>query len=1076
MTAPATSTPISVDYTNRDYYAIRDALIERVKDRTGDAWKGTDPNDFGLAIIEAFAYMGDMLGYYIDRVANESYLLTATQRDSLLNLASMYGYTPSNYVSASVPLTMTNNAGYRGSLGGAILETGTIDSVTKAGYAKIIVPNDHPFEVNDKVIVGEIPSSLDTTLGGEPITFYTSVYNGTYNVKYVGYDTYGSNVIWYRPASAIGSIVSGSGLFTVTMPAGSVSTSFVEFSPAVGQKVVISGSTSTGDGYNGIWSVDTVTDSTSTTPASFTVNTTAAAAEINFANDSGTDFTYSYDYAKDIVVGQKVGISGVRSASNNSGGVPTLTHFNFASATVTAAKSKNATINVVSGSGSAVTFNSSKAFEVNDIVSIYGISSTPNNNDASPGVEYNVANVVISAVTVVEAGITVVTPDTLGINQVKFTSASHLFEVGDYVTISGVVPTVYNMEEVRIISTTTNTFTVNASWTEAFESGPSSAAKATMYRFTAPGTSSESATSSGVAVCKQFTVAQGANTNPGAFVAGGTPLVSPLTGGTATVTSAEIYYADLPVVVLNGTAGYVLNEGSTTVPEGSQVVADIQAESGTQRVVFSTQSDLVLAYRSTDTVYAFHGEDISFRAENAAVGLSDIAGKLLGLSNGTANQEFPLDEDNVPVGSIQIFVKESGTWNEWTQVEHLQDYGPTDNVFQVSVSGTGVVNVNFGEGVSGRIPPQDSEIKTVYIAGGGTIGNVGVGTLTKWDYIPLDEEEIRANVTVTNYLPATGGSDPETDNSIRYNAPRALRTLNRAVTLEDFSNLSLTVGGVGKANAVADSRSSVTVYIAPTDDGREVPGFVGALDNPGEQTAGMNSLIDAVELYLSDKVQIGTTVTVLAPVYTAVSLGILYSVLPNYQSAVVETNIKKYLVESFSYENMGFAEVLTPEEVEFKLRQVPGVSNIRLDAMHRAGGSGRNSIVADADEILVFTATNFTLTELETNANLANIAFTRIVSGTPTGAAPTMIPATFNSNVYSYSLSFIAGTTGSGVTATLPAGSNASLVINDGASTSAVSEPLVLVNGEEISDIIVVVTAEDGMTVKPYRFKVNIAT
>jgi hypothetical protein len=198
----------------------------------------------------------------------------------------------------------------------------------------------------------------------------------------------------------------------------------------------------------------------------------------------------------------------------------------------------------------------------------------------------------------------------------------------------------------------------------------------------------------------------------------------------------------------------------------------------------------------------------------------------------------------------------------------------------------------------------------------------------------------------------------------------------------------------------------------------------------------------------------------------------LYSVLPNYQSAVVETNIKKYLVDGFSYENMDFAEVLTPEEVEFKLRQVPGVSNIRLDAMHRAGGSGRNSIVADADEILVFTATNFTLTELETDANLANIAFTR----TPAGTAPTMIPATFVPNVYSYSLSFIAGTTGAGVTATLPSGSKASLVINDGASTSGVAEALTLVDGEQISDIIVVVTAEDGMTVKPYRFKVNIAT
>jgi len=109
--------PVSVDYTNRDYYSLRNAMLERVRERVrertrrdnvGKEWTGEDPADFGVALIEAFAYMGDMLSYYIDRVANESYLPTATQRQNILNLAQSYGYTPAGFRPAFTTLLFTN--------------------------------------------------------------------------------------------------------------------------------------------------------------------------------------------------------------------------------------------------------------------------------------------------------------------------------------------------------------------------------------------------------------------------------------------------------------------------------------------------------------------------------------------------------------------------------------------------------------------------------------------------------------------------------------------------------------------------------------------------------------------------------------------------------------------------------------------------------------------------------------------------------------------------------------------------------------------------------------------------------
>ena len=96
-----------MDYTSRDYLALREDLIRVLKNRIPE-WDDSDPADFGVALIEAYAYMGDVINYYIDRAAAETFLGTAAQRKSLLNIASLLGYVPSGRLAATVPVTFTN--------------------------------------------------------------------------------------------------------------------------------------------------------------------------------------------------------------------------------------------------------------------------------------------------------------------------------------------------------------------------------------------------------------------------------------------------------------------------------------------------------------------------------------------------------------------------------------------------------------------------------------------------------------------------------------------------------------------------------------------------------------------------------------------------------------------------------------------------------------------------------------------------------------------------------------------------------------------------------------------------------
>src|SRR5262245_41721302 len=51
-----------------------------------------DDDDFSIALLDAWALVAEVLTFYQERIANESYLRSATERRSLLELARLIGY------------------------------------------------------------------------------------------------------------------------------------------------------------------------------------------------------------------------------------------------------------------------------------------------------------------------------------------------------------------------------------------------------------------------------------------------------------------------------------------------------------------------------------------------------------------------------------------------------------------------------------------------------------------------------------------------------------------------------------------------------------------------------------------------------------------------------------------------------------------------------------------------------------------------------------------------------------------------------------------------------------------------
>jgi hypothetical protein len=106
----STIAPVSVDYTSKDFAGFKSSLLAYAASNF-TAWSSRSEGDFGVLMVELFSYVGDILSYYGDRISAEAFLPTASQRLSILYLASLLGYTPSNGTPATGTVAFSTAVG-----------------------------------------------------------------------------------------------------------------------------------------------------------------------------------------------------------------------------------------------------------------------------------------------------------------------------------------------------------------------------------------------------------------------------------------------------------------------------------------------------------------------------------------------------------------------------------------------------------------------------------------------------------------------------------------------------------------------------------------------------------------------------------------------------------------------------------------------------------------------------------------------------------------------------------------------------------------------------------------------------
>jgi hypothetical protein len=111
-----------------------------------------DPSDPAIALLDSWAMVADVLSFYQERIANEGYLRTATERRSVLELAKLVGYAPRPGVASTVFLAYTLDDN----------QTDPVEIPQGARAQSIPGPGEQPqtFEISEKLLARSEWSNL----------------------------------------------------------------------------------------------------------------------------------------------------------------------------------------------------------------------------------------------------------------------------------------------------------------------------------------------------------------------------------------------------------------------------------------------------------------------------------------------------------------------------------------------------------------------------------------------------------------------------------------------------------------------------------------------------------------------------------------------------------------------------------------------------------------------------------------------------------------------------------------------------------------------------------------------------
>jgi predicted phage baseplate assembly protein len=383
--------------------------------------------------------------------------------------------------------------------------------------------------------------------------------------------------------------------------------------------------------------------------------------------------------------------------------------------------------------------------------------------------------------------------------------------------------------------------------------------------------------------------------------------------------SGDSIVLDRAVLGLKSGRSVMVTGEPTTLP--GTTVSEI-AELKTVRI----ESGLTVLYFTESLSYSYTRSTVSICANVARATHGETVEERMGSGDGAmAFQRFTLRQPPLTFVSDSSAAGAQSTLEIrvddvlWSEVSSLYGHGPTDKIYTILTDAEGKTVVQFGDGITGaRLPTGSENVRAIYRRGIGVDGQVDDHRLTQLLKKPLGLK------SATNPLPATGAADRESLSDLKRNAPLAVLTLDRIVSLRDYEDFAAAFSGIGKAAAqwvTIGARRGVIITIAAADgseishDSELYKNFIKALLAAGDP-------------------QVPFVAVSFIPVYFRIQGTI--TIDADRSASTVQSGVEEALRDLFSFTNRKFGQPVHQSEIVSVIHGVEGVRAVDIDYLYRS--------------------------------------------------------------------------------------------------------------------------------------------
>jgi hypothetical protein len=271
-----------------------------------------------------------------------------------------------------------------------------------------------------------------------------------------------------------------------------------------------------------------------------------------------------------------------------------------------------------------------------------------------------------------------------------------------------------------------------------------------------------------------------------------------------------------------------------------------------------------------------------------------------------SNREFP--------AGVRCAINIMVQGRTWQQVSNINDSSLEDPHYVVRMKEDGSLKLIFGDGIHGRrLPTGNNNVKIIHKVGVGLSGNLPAFSLQK---------EVKPHYLVEKVvqpLVSSGGNDSEASESLRQNAPASVLTLERAVSLSDFTHLSTSNSSVWQARAFqvqAPRSRNEQIHVAV------VPAGGGSL----------GSLEQDLASFLTAHALPGVAIKIIPYEPLIFDLNITIRIDTNaFDPDFVAHEVEQQLLDKFSLSQRNLGEPLYRSQLFALVESVQGVANCQCE-------------------------------------------------------------------------------------------------------------------------------------------------